>query len=65
MNLALIVVRYFIIAALIQPKQISELFTEQVKEYNSENVITTLDKNGACWNGDRYYPDIWPFIQVT
>lgn len=48
MNLALIVVRYFIIVALIQPKQISELFTVQVKEYNSENVITILDKNGAC-----------------
>jgi len=48
MNLALIVVRYFIIVALIQPNQISELFIAHIKEYNSETVITTLDKNGAC-----------------
>jgi len=65
MNLALIVVRHFITVALIQPKQISELFIVQVKKYNSETVITTLDKNGACQNGDKYYPDIWPFIQVN
>lgn len=65
MNLAPIVVRYFIIVALIQPNQISELFIVHVKEYNSETVITILHKNGACRNGDKYYPDIWPFIQVT
>jgi len=47
-NLALTVVRYFIIVALIQPNQISEIFILKVKEYNSETVITTLDKNGAC-----------------
>ena len=40
-------VRCFIMVALIQPNQISELFTAQVKEYNSETVSTTLDKNGA------------------
>jgi len=57
-NLTLIVVRYFITVALIQPKQISELFTVQVKEYNSETLITTLDKNGASRNGVRYYPDM-------